>query len=175
MPATYKIKGLDELIKKCDPRVLREPFKKFFEQSGITVQSKARENAPVDTGQLRVDIVYQVDDGAPPKSVRVGVLNAREGSSLFWKAVTMEYGTGLFAEGPNAKGARHWPPGNALDVWTKRHRFESGRQVAAIIGKRGGLKPRRYLRNALKDSISAIQEFARRIPGEVKAEWDKFK
>jgi hypothetical protein len=172
----YKIEGLKELMDKASPRILAAPMKRFFERSGITIQSKARENAPVDFGQLRGDLLYEVDNKGKEgvsQFVKIGVLKASPGSSMFKKASAMEFGTGLFAEGPNAKGGRHFPPGAALQRWAELHGFQSGWQVAQIIGKRGGLKPRRYLRNAFKDSVNEIKGFLDVLRQEIKQAWDK--
>jgi len=168
----YKIVGLKELIDKATPDLVGKPLRKFFERASIGVQGKAREGAPVDVGQLRADIVYEVDPAEVPHWAKVGLLHAAPGSGLFKKATAMEYGTGLFAEGPHAKGGRHWPPGAALDVWAKRHGFASGWQVAAIIGKRGGLKPRRYLRNAFTNSQSEIAHWLQVLGQEIRERWD---
>lgn len=172
MPVSCQIKGLDELICKCDSKILREPFKRFFERSAITVQSKARQNAPVDTGQLRSSIVYQVDESNVPGFARVGVLNAAEGAPLWFKARAMEYGTGRAGDPAVSHKSGHYPPGAALRVWASRHGFSSGYAVATAIGRRGGLKARPYLRPALRDSVSAIREFLKQLRDEVRAVWD---
>lgn len=92
----------------------------------------------------------------------------------------MESGTGLMNDGgiPGGSGKRHWPPGHALDAWATRHGFESGAQVARIIGRRGGIPPsgarlrRPFLRTALKNQeerIRAVYDAAQR---EIQQNWD---
>ena len=97
---------------------------------------------PVDTGRLRSSLAHEAH---------------WEGSSLIgaWGtnvayAPEMEYGTGSQGDSDVPHGGRHWPPGQALDRWAARHGFESGLQVARIIGKRGGLKPRHFLKKVLE-------------------------
>lgn len=130
-------------------------------------QVKDAQEMPVDTGNLRASIAYEVSgvDGVP--------LWGAVGSNVEY-APYMEYGTGTLSDGPNASGARHWPPAAALDVWARRHGFKSGAQVAFVIGRRGGLRPRRFLRNAFERSqprIAAILDEAfQRGVGEIARE-----
>lgn len=163
MAIQVQIEGLERLIKKTSPALIGVPLRKFFERAAITVQSKARENAPVDTGRLRSSIAYEIDDAAVP-------LYAEIGTNVAY-APFMEFGTGLFAEGEGGARGRHWPPGDALEVWTSRHGMASGYAVAAAIGKRGGLKPRRFLRSALKDSIGEIRGFVQKMGDEIGQIW----
>jgi hypothetical protein len=175
MSMSIKVVGLEKVISKLSPSMLNGHLGRFFTRASIIVQNHARENAMErahDTGQLVNSILTEVDKTNPPLYAKIGHLNAQPGSTLWYKATGMEYGTGLLAEGPNAKGKRHWPPAAALDVWAKRHGFRNGAIVARIIGLRGGLRPRRYLRDALKDSLSAIQSELARIGNEIKAEFD---
>ena len=79
----------------------------------------------------------------------------------------MEFGTGLLSEDPKSRRQRHWPPAAALDLWAKRHGFASGAIVARIIGRRGGLKPRRFLRDAFESNRQRIADELSRIPRDV--------
>jgi hypothetical protein len=178
-----QINGLEAILRKCRSRITAAPMRRFLTRSAITVQGFARQNAPADQGQLRNDIVYKVDAAPVPLWARVGVLNAAPGTSLFKKASAMEYGTGLFAEGPGAKAGRHFPPPEALQIWAKRHGFKddpgadiwhtAGGKVAVRIGRRGGLKPRRFLRNAMASSLGTIRNLIIQLEAEILAEWEK--
>lgn len=119
---------------------------------------KAAREMPVDTGNLRASMRYEVGsvDGVP--------LWAAVGTNVEY-APYMEYGTGLLCDGPNPSGRRHWPPAAALDVWARRHGFESGAQVAVAIGRRGGLRPRRFLRNSFDRSQQRIVRILREAFG----------
>lgn len=163
MAIKYRIEGLKEIIRRTDPRLLLGPLRDFFKRAAIVVQSSAREKAPVDTGRLRSSIAYQIDSSEPPLWTKIGT-NVKY-------APYMEYGTGPFAEGPGAKGGRHWPPGPPLSVWAARHGFSSGYQVARIIGQRGGLRPRRYLRAALKESLAQISGLVRQLGADIRDKW----
>jgi HK97 gp10 family phage protein len=162
---SYKIEGLDRLIRKCEPELIAKPLRGFFNRAAIAIENRAKQNAPVDTGRLRASIGHEIDAAPVPHWAKVGT-NVKY-------APFMEFGTGLFAEGPGAKGGRHWPPGAALGVWAARHGGASGYAVAAAIGKRGGLKPRRYLRNAFRDAQSEIQRWLNELSKDIRAAWEK--
>lgn len=69
---TVTIKGLEEMLSKLDPKLYSPALKRFWERSAITVQSRAREQSPVDTGRLRASIMYEIDSGTPPQYAKVG-------------------------------------------------------------------------------------------------------
>lgn len=169
----YELKGLDAFLRTCTPAIVRGPLKKFFSRSAATVQGKAREDAPVDMGHLRNSVLYEVDDAHElPQFAKVGFLNAAEGSPLWFKARAMEFGTGRQGDPAVSHKTSHWPPGDSLSVWASRHGATSGWQVAAAIGKRGGLKARPFLRPALKNSLNAIQGFLTQLGADIQAAWE---
>lgn len=167
------IAHLDEHLKRLGPALVSQPLRKFFSRATIEIQGHARQGAPVDNGLLRARIVTEVDRAEPPTFGKVGFLNAREGSAHYMQARAMEFGTGRMGDSEVSHKATHMPPGDALDVWAKRHGFESGWQVARIIARRGGLRPRRFLRNAIEQSRAAIQGFVTRLGDEILAEWKR--
>lgn len=65
----------------------------------------------------------------------------------------MELGTGIPAGNPKV----HWPPAAALEVWANRH-GTTGFLVARAIGRRGGLKPRKFLQKAFDQNREKIIE-----------------
>lgn len=132
----------------------RESLQYLWEESGMYIVIRARENAPKDTGVLASNITFQVDQAFIPMGVKVGVLH---NPGLLTKARAMEFGTGLL----NDQGAthRHFPPGRALDDWAHRHGILSGFIVAKAIAKRGGLKPRRYMRRAFENFQKSVSRF----------------
>ncbi len=165
--------GLDKMLKKLDPALIGEPLRKFFERASITVQSEARERTPVDWGTLRNSIVYEIDKGEVPHWAKIGPLKAKEGSALWFQARAMEFGTGSRGQEGISHRAEHHPPAEALDVWAKRHGFKSGRQVAAIISSRGGLKARKFLQGGLKASMGPIRGFLDRLANDIQRKWGK--
>lgn len=158
-----EVEGLDEALKKVSPELYAKPLRDFFKKAGIYVSDAAKQGAPVDTGRLRASLTYVVDEGEPPQQVAIGT-NVEY-------APYMEFGTGTMSDGPDGAKGRHWPPGDALDVWASRHGYESGSQVARIIGMRGGLEPRRYLRNAFEQAREAINGFLAQMKNDILGQW----
>ena len=161
-----KVTGLAELRRKLTPDMVGQPLRVFFEKSTRTMQTRAKQNAPVDTGNLRNHIDQKVDRAKVPQWAWMGV-DAPEGSPRWFQARAMEFGTGRRGDPAVSHKSTHFPPGPALDVWARRHGFESGWQVAKAIAKKGGLDPRRFLRNALKQSMSDIRRFAVEMGNEI--------
>lgn len=164
-----QITGLKEVMGKLDKGLLAVPWKNFLTRSVVKVQGAARINTPVDNSFLRNKLMY----GVTPQEGKVGFLEAREGTDLFYQARAMEYGTGTRGDPQVSHKAGHFPPPASLDRWAARHGFASGFIVARAIARKGGLKARRMLRDGLHDSMSAIQGFAKTMEREIKAEWDK--
>lgn len=170
---TLKLKGFEDL-RKLRPELASGPAKKYFSRVGVKVQNLARKKAPVDQHILRNTITYEVDEAEFPSYVRIG--------SNSDHALPMEGGTGLLADLPGGTGRRHFPPPAALDLWAARHGFKnvdpvSGEEkpagiiVARIIAKRGGLAPRRFLRDGLEEATpdiegSILDKFAQEIEAE---------
>jgi len=176
MPAQVRIEGLERLLKKLGPQLIGKPLEDFWKRSGIAVQSAARERAARDahdTGHLVNMIQYEVDKREVPLWAKVGMLNASAGSPLWFKARAMEYGTGRQGDPEVSHKSGHWPPGAALDVWASRHGFASGWQVARIIGKRGGLKPRKFLRGGFEDSLNKIRGYLQQLGNDIQAAWGR--
>lgn len=147
---------------------LDKPLRNFFERGTIDLQNRARQHAPVNDGQLRGAIAHEVDPASPPAWGAAGVLNALPGSPLLAKAAAMEFGTGLLGEGPGGKKKRHFPPPAALEGWAKKHGFRSGWAVAFAIWKKGGLKPRRYMRRAKEEfEAGTLAGLKRRLLDEI--------
>lgn len=155
------MEGLQEALSKIAPEMYAGPLRQFFTKAAVILQGQARSNAMErwhDTGQTVNSIVYEVDNAAVPQWAKIGLLNADEGSPLWYKARAGEYGTGRMGDPAVGHAEGHWPPGEALNTWAGRHGFASGGQVAAIIGRRGGILPRRYLRDAMQQKINEINE-----------------
>lgn len=172
MPLTVDIHNLDRVLDKLDSKTLNKPLESFFKRAAIATQSEARERAPVDTGHLRNMIGYKLDDGLPPLWAKVGV-DAPDGSPLWSKARAMEYGTGRLGDPEVSHKPGHFPPGPALDTWARRHGFGSGWQVAKIIARRGGLRPRRYLREGLRAARGAISRALDKLGADIKQAWER--
>lgn len=115
------------------------------------IEADAKRGAPVDTGRLRSSITHQV-------RWMPGLVEGVVGTNVSY-APYMEFGTGRVGDPAVPHSGKHWPPAAALDVWARRHGFgpDGGKTVAWIIGRRGGLRPRRFLRNAIDKNQTRIQ------------------
>lgn len=164
---------LRRIMGKLTPELLNKPLADFFNKAAITVQGKARLKAPVDTGHLRNAIMYEIDGATPPLWAKVGLLKADDGSDLWYKARAMEYGTGRQGDQAVSHKGGHWPPAGALERWGKRHGGASGYQIAAAIGRAGGLRPRPYLRPGLQESIPLIKNLLGKLGADIRARWER--
>lgn len=152
-PITLKIEGLDELRKRLsDPRVKAAAKKRMNEAARVVIDAaKSGPDMPVNNGQLRSSMTWQVHDAGDD-------VYAEMGSPLQY-APYMEYGTGTQSDGPGGTRRPHYPPPSALAVWAKRHGMEGMEVVIArAIGRRGGLKPRKYLRNAWAGNLDKVRQ-----------------
>lgn len=147
---TVSLEGEEEFYRKLSPSLVGPPLRHAFKKWGIRTMSDAREGTPVNDGRLRSSVVEEVDDsGIIPEFARVGT-NARTGPFI-------EGGTGTQSDLPGGSRKKHWPPPQALDDWARKHGvIGGGRSVAFFIGRRGGLKPRRFLRNAFEQNESSV-------------------
>lgn len=157
MRATIRLKNYKEFkvaLRKA-PQRTTQILRSGLEESLFAIQAAAQSRAPVDTGRLRSSLAIAIRGGPGGRSM-VGVVGTR-----LHYAPYMEFGTGALAVGPMPGKGRHWPPGDALEVWARRHGFESGYQVARIIGQRGGLRPRLFLTKAFKDKRKEVRSILR--------------
>ena len=159
---TFQILGGDRITRKLSGEIMRQPMRRFFTKAAIAVQSGAKERAPVDTGRLRSSLTYEVDSAALP-------LWAKVGTNVTY-APFMEYGTGVLSENPEATKKWHFPAASHLEVWARRH-GTTGFQVAKAIRDRGGLKPRRFLRNGFKTNEDKIKQYLKQAEKEVQEAW----
>lgn len=154
------VEGLDRVAHKLqDMQLWAAPLRKGLDKAGFIVESEAKRNAPVDRGTLRASITHEVEHATVPRFVKVG--------SKLGYAPMMEYGTGRAGDGPGGSTS-HFPPPSALAGWAGRHGMPGAEfAIAAAIARRGGLKPRRYLRNAIESQearvVAAIRSAMREV------------
>ncbi len=153
----------EALRKKLNPQLFAEPARRFLLRAALYLQGEARGNAPVDTGRLRSSIAYEIDSSPMPLFAEVG--------SAVGYARFMEYGTGALSDNPGAVGDWGFPSGDDLNTWARRHGFASGAQVASIIRRNGGLRPRRYLRAAFEHAREQIAGFLAAMAREIEQRW----
>jgi hypothetical protein len=152
--------------RRVEPLMRRE-LRASMNRSVLAVERTAKQLVPVDTGNLRRTITHEV-------TVRGTDVVGKVGTNAPY-AKPVEYGTGLLSEAPDGGGGRHFPPPAALDAWAIRHGFHTGSRasasldaeaspgtygfiVAQIIWRRGGIRPKPYLRPAQKDNLAGINK-----------------
>ena len=161
-----EVRGLERLLRTLRPELVGAPMRHFFQRATTLIANEAKRRAPVGiSGHLRSKISSEVDKSSVPLFGKVG--------TRVHYAPYQEYGTGSEGDPEVPHVARHWPPGHALGLWASRHGFRSGAQVARIIGKRGGLRPRRFFRGAVKETEPRIPGLLEQAEREIKAEWDR--
>lgn len=152
--------GLPELIRALRNNAnVAKPMRNALDDIGLKATSASRRKAPRNVGKLLNSITYEVDRSPLPTFVRIGSI----GSERVDYAAYMEYGTGTQHDHPSWPKKPHRVPAVALEEWVaqkgrsrgekasaRRERLarvsDDARRAAYFIMKRGGLKPRRYLR-----------------------------
>ena len=167
MDMKVELMGLERLMRKLTPDLYAKPVRTLLTKAANKIIAEAKHRAPVAPGGglLRRSITKEVDSAKVPTWAKVG--------SAVEYAPFQEYGTGLMSDHPGGKRGRHWPPGKALNVWAAKKGFTSGYHVAKIIGRRGGLRPVRYLREGLKASMPTIEALVDKALRQIQANWGK--
>ncbi len=141
-----KMIGAKKLANTFKPMLIGEPLRDWFKRVTFKIEGEAKKRAPVDKGRLRSSISTDVDRAVVPKWGSIG-------TNVSY-APFMEFGTGLLSDGKGGSNSPHWPPSSALNSWAASHGIEGGGFVVArAIGLRGGLKPRRFLRDGVEASL----------------------
>lgn len=145
MGVTVRVEGLDEALRKLDPRMVDRPCRNFLERGSILVQNEARRLAPVDTGQLRASIDRDV-------GAREAVIGTNEDYAPYVE-----------------KGTRpHFPPVGAVAGWARRHGMEPYAVARAIA--RAGTRPQPFLEPGLRNSEGGIRALLPVLAAEIEAE-----
>ena len=153
MAISMEVQGADRVAKQLGEvgvDLMGTPMVGAMREAALVVSGAAKQLAPVDTGRLRASITPAV---AREANEVIGVV----GSNVEY-APYMEFGTGPAGDPAVPHKASHWPPAAALDVWASRHGMPSGALVARAIGRRGGLRARRYLRDAFDQNEARVRQ-----------------
>lgn len=157
------LEGWREFVGSLSRLNVDERTRAFLDAAGQLVRDQARIRAPVNSGLLRAQIFHETDTANPPRFVDIG-------ANVHY-APYMEYGTGLVHDHPNWPKERHVPfvnrdergnPVPGLVYWAKRKGLNAY-AVAHAIAKRGGLKPRRFIRDSLDTNAREIGERWREV------------
>lgn len=159
MAQDIQVRGLESIVRKLDfskaaPDVLAE----YLDAAAQVVAGDARRRAPVDVGLLRASINYRVTKAEDKVIASIGTNVEKNGRPY---GAYMEFGTGLVHDHPTWPRKRHVVPPAALMGWAERKgrggTFHDAEVIADAITRRGGLKPRRYLRGALESYIPVFR------------------
>lgn len=145
MGLIIRVEGLDEALRKLDPKMVDRPCRNFLERASILVQNEARRLAPVDTGRLRGSIGRDV-----------GARQAEIGTNVDY-APYVEKGT-----------RPHFPPVAAVAGWATKRGLEPY-AVARGISRRG-TKAQPFLEPGLKNSEGGIRALLPVLAAEIEAE-----
>jgi hypothetical protein len=127
---------------------VRKGLRETLTQIGRHAENASKLAAPVDYGRLRAGITHQVTEDRYSIDVQVGVIGGVREMPYAWY---MEYGTGTQHDHPNWPRRPHVVHPKYLSAWGPvRRGMVSAGAAAHGITKRGGLKPRRYLRGPLE-------------------------
>lgn len=134
------IKGLDELLGKLDRLESMECVERALTKSCLMIEADAKENCPVDDGQLRQSITHEVKD-----------LTGAVGTNVHY-APYVHQGTGIYAVNGDGRKTK----------WS--YQDENGEWHTTI-----GQHPKPFLENALDANRKKIKEtFKEEIKREVK-------
>jgi len=155
---TLRIENLDQIISRMEDPHVKEIASKHMRYGLALIEEPARINAAgvgpsgygaSGSGHGVNTITSVVVDGG---NDMLGIV----GSPLEYMAY-QEYGTGLLYDGPGPKpGKAHYPPPAALETWCRRNGIASAWGVSRAIGRRGGLRPKRFLRKAWEQAKPGV-------------------
>lgn len=132
---------------------LKRLLSEAFDGIGEHARSESRNRAPHDRGKLRASITYKQeprDRRGMPTGVRIGTIGGNPPRYAAW----MEYGTGTVNDHPTWPKTPHKmgaTAARALTAWGNRKSL-NGMGAFWTIKRRGGIKPKRYLRSVLEDN-----------------------
>ncbi len=139
MDLTYKIEGLEELLKNIDNRhLLSQALKDIFTKSTLTLQRNIqKKTTKVDTGRLRASITTEIDKSELPQWGKVGT-NTTYAPYVEWDTKP------------------HWPPIKALEPWAHRHNTSA--YLVALGISRHGTKGVHMFQEGLEDSKADLDK-----------------
>lgn len=134
------IKGLDELLKDFDS-IKKINLSKALNRASLVIENQARENAPIETGELRRSITHEVEGN-----------DAYVGTMLYY-APYVHIGTGIWSSEGTGRTDVPWV-----------YKDEKGEWHSTV-----GQKPQPFLTDALHEKgRDAQEEFARELERQLK-------
>ena len=131
-----------------DPDLVAGPVADFLAKMAFTIESSAKELAPVDTGRLRSSIVSLL---SPAQAV------VRASAEY---AAYVEFGT-----------RPHFPPIAPLALWGKRHGGIPGWALARAIGRRG-TRPQPFMEPAARTGVAQLDALLQEMSEAIQQKWE---
>jgi len=166
-----QIRGLEAVVRSLDfGKDAADVLSSYLGAAADVVLGEAKRRAPVDVGLLKASINRQVrKDSDYVVTASIGTNVARDGRPY---GAFMEYGTGLVHDHPTWPRKRHVVPPAALMGWAERKgrggTYHDAWVIADAITRRGGLKPRRYLRGSLEIYSDRIKSQLGQVVAEIR-------
>lgn len=148
---TFKLDAR-EMFRKMGATRFGRAAHRWGVKTSVSMETRAKRNAPVDKGRLRPSITHTVIENG-------NNVIARTGTNVHYAAY-QEFGTGLY--GP--RKALIYPKNAKALRWNKR----GGGVVFARYVR--GVRPKKYFSNALKDEIPVANK---RLETEMKNEMEQ--
>lgn len=167
MQISAEFLNFEAVYAKLDSKTLLDPpLRTMLDAIGKTITTFAAVYAPIwETGSIGSSRFHEIEHKGDTWTLAFGFKKET--------AVFLEYGTGLLAEGPGPrKGRAHFPPPKALDQWAKAHGWPNGWVLSQHIGKRGGLRPRYFLRDAKDEEMARVDSRLSDLGNAVVRIWD---
>ena len=144
------IKVDDKRIKAAlkDAALIKGPVATFLKKSAFTIEGRAKELAPVDTGRLRSGV-----------QTKLGPFRAVVAATVFYSPY-VEFGT-----------RPHFPPVEALRGWARRHR-QNPWAVAMAIAKRG-TRAQPFMRPGAEQSMPIIRGYLEEAAREIESRFHR--
>jgi HK97 gp10 family phage protein len=143
MSAQFKVQGLKELqmaLNQLPANIQKKPLRKAVGGAAKIIRDEARRIAPVDTGNLRKNIVHQRSkrgSGRGREAWTIAVRRAKtkddpRGDAWYWIFLEREGGTSKMAPRPFLRPAFEVKKAEAIDKIKAILAFEIDKEVARV-------------------------------------------
>lgn len=127
---TYGARGLERAVRDYRDEVEKR-VKQIVVETAQLIKAEVQTRMPVDSGELRDSITLKISDGGLSASIHIGAEHA----------IYVNYGTGIYAEGPGGSRAKkipwtYWSPKLNRFVRTSGMRAQEFWEPAIEIGER---------------------------------------
>lgn len=142
--------GIEEARRAINLDAIYTAGAQFHEIAALDISIKQKVLAPQWRGNLTnsIEVVHHMPNNRWGRDMVTLI-----GPTVPY-AKRMEYGTGSNYDGDGTPVPAYPTVTASLNEWAQDHGFDSGATVAYLIGSKGGLYPRRYVRQAFDSFVS---------------------